>query len=213
MSVSCHLRTLPQRGPGYVPHLASDVQALADTHIFVPEIARRADMHPRRVVSWLRSEGVRPSLALQENRDFGYPRKAIEPLLTDLIDKTARMKASLSEAGDGVRVRLIAAVAAGAGTKATAETMGVRYREAKRWVEAWREAGAVAPRKFGYRSKLDDHEVFLRTLVAQRPDIKLGEMREALEQQGVKTSDTAVWNALERFDIALAGRRRAASRG
>lgn len=89
----------------------------------------------------------------------------------------------------------------------------LRYREAKRWVEVWRETGAVAARKFGYRSKLDDHEGFLRTLVAQRPDIKLGEIREALEQQGVKTSHTAVWNALERCDIALAGRRRPASRG
>jgi hypothetical protein len=101
-------------------------QALADTHIFIPEIARRADLRSRRVVSWLRSEGVRPSLALQENRDFGYPRRAVEPLLTDLIDKTARMKA-----GRNWRRRPRQADRgrpAGAGTKATAETMGVRYR-------------------------------------------------------------------------------------
>jgi transposase len=37
---------LPQRGPGYTPYLASDVQALVAKYIFVPEIARRADMHP-----------------------------------------------------------------------------------------------------------------------------------------------------------------------
>lgn len=129
-----------------------------------------------------------------------------------MIDKTTRKKASLRDAGDGVRARLVAAVAAGAGTKATAEAMGVRYREAKRWVEAWREAGAVAPRKFGYRSKLDDHEDCLRALVAQRTGIKLDEITAALAERGVKTSDTAVWNALERFGIALAGRRRPASR-
>jgi transposase len=198
---------LPQRGPGYTPYLASEVQALAGAHVFVPEIARRADMHPRRVVSWLRSEGVRPSLALQENRDFSYARSVVEPLLSGLIDKTERMKASLADAGDGVRVRLVAAVAAGAGTKATADAMGVGYREAKRWVEAWREAGAVAPRKFGFRSKLDDHEDFLRSLVAQRPDIKLTQITEALASRGMHTSDTAVWNALERFSIAIAGRR------
>lgn len=197
---------LPRRGPGYTPYLASDVQALADTHIFVSEIARRADMHPRRVVSWLRSEGVHPSLSLQENRDFGYPRSTVEPLLTELIDKTARMRASLGEAGDGVRVRLIAAVAAGAGTKATAEAMGVPYREAKRWIEAWREAGAVAPRVFGYRSKLDAHADFLRELVTERPTIKLGEIHAAITGRGVKTSQTSVWNALARFGIEFAGR-------
>ena len=63
---------LPQRRLGYTPYLASDVQALVAKYIFVPEIARRADMHPRRVVSWLRSERVAPCLSLQENRDFGY---------------------------------------------------------------------------------------------------------------------------------------------
>ncbi|WLA64923.1 hypothetical protein [Bradyrhizobium diazoefficiens] len=204
---------LPQRGPGYTPYLASDVQALAAKYIFVSEIARRTDMHPRRVVSWLRSEDVLSSFSLQENRDFCYARSVVEPLLSGLIDQTARMKASLDNAGDGVRVRLVAAVAAGAGTKATAEAMGVRYREAKRWVEAWREAGAVAPRKFGYRSKLDDHEDFLRAVVAQRTGIKLDEITEALAERGVKTSDTAVWNALERFGITLAGRRRPARRG
>jgi transposase len=127
-------------------------------------------------------------------------------LLTELIDKTARMTASLGEAGDGVRVRLIAAVASGAGTKATAEAMGVPYREAKRWVEAWREAGAVAPRTFGYRSKLDDHADFLRELVTERPTIKLGEIHAAITGRGVKTSQTSVWNALARFGIEFAGR-------
>jgi transposase len=198
---------LPQRGPGYTPYLSSDVQALADTNIFVSEIARRADMHARRVVSWLRSEGVPPCLSLQENRDFGYPRRTVEPLLTELIETTARMKACLGEAADDVRVRLIAAVAAGAGTKATAEAMDVPYRQAKRWVEAWREAGAVAPRKFGYRSKLDDHEDFLRQLVNEQPKIKLGEIQEELTERGVQCSQTAIWNCLERHGIELGGRR------
>jgi transposase len=197
---------LPQRGPGYTPYLASDVQTLAAKCIFVPEIARRGEMHPRRAVSWLRSKGVQPAVALQENRDLGFLRSTVEPLLTELLGDTAQMKASLAGAGDSVRVRLVAAVAAGAGTKATAEAMGVPYREAKRWVEAWREAGAVAPRKFGYRSKLDDHEGTLRQIVDERPTIKLVEIHEALAERGVKTSKTAVWNALTRFGLGLADR-------
>lgn len=197
---------LPQRGPGYTPYAARDVHALAATYIFVPEIARRGDMHPRRAVSWLRSKGVQPAVALQENRDFGYLRSATDPLLGELAGETARMKASLADSGDSVRIKLIAAVAAGAGPKATAEKMGVPYREAQRWIEAWRERGAVAPRKFGYRSKLDDHADFLRELVTERPTIKLGEIHAAITGRGVKTSQTSVWNALARFGIEFAGR-------
>lgn len=199
---------LPRLGPGYTPYLASDVQALAAKYIFVPEIARRGEMHPRRAVSWLRSKGVQPAVALQENRDFGFLRSTVIPLLTELTGNTARMKASLADAGDSVRIKLIAAVAGGAGPKATAEKMGVPYREAKRWVEAWREHGAVAPRKFGYRSKLDEHKDFLRQLVAGRPTIKLDEIGEALCERKVSASLTAIWNALDRYGIKLAGRRR-----
>lgn len=198
---------LPQRGPGYTPYLASDVQALAATYMFVPEIARRADMHPRRVVSWLRSEGAAPSVSLQENRDFGYPRSAVEPLVAELVDKTTEKNASLAVAPETLRTRFIAAVAGGAGPKATAEAMSLPYRKAKRWVEVWRETGAVAERKFGKTSKLDDQEDFLRKLIDERETIKLDEISEALAQRGVKVSNTAIWNALERFGIALAGRR------
>jgi transposase len=197
---------LAQRGPGYTPYAAIEVHALAAIYIFVPEIARRSEMHPRRVATWLRSKGIRPDITLEANRDFGYLRLAIEPLLVELTGQTAQLKTSLESAGDTVRTRLIKAVAAGAGPKATAEKMGVPYREAKRWVEVWRETGAVAERKHGYRSKLDDQEDFLRQLVAGQPTIKLAEIHEAVTDRGVKTSKTSVWNALTRFGIALADR-------
>lgn len=199
---------LQQPGPGYTPYLASDVQALCAQYIFVPEVARRGDMHPRRVVSWLRSENVLPSLSLQENRDFAYARSAVEPLLTQVVDERAEKKSLLVEAPETVRTKFIAAVIAGAGPKATAEAMGLPYRKAKRWVEVWRETGAVAERKFGHRSKLDDHEDFLRKLVDERPNIQLDEIREALRERQVSASPTAIWNALERHGIQLAGRRR-----
>ncbi len=197
---------LSQRGPLYTPYSTIEVHALAGMYIFVSEIAHRCGMHPRRVPTWLRSKGVHPEIALQENRDFGYVRLAVEPLLAEFAGETAEMQAALDRAGDSVRTRLIKAVAAGAGPKATAEAMGVPYRQAKRWIEVWRETGAVAPRKFGYRSKLDDHESFLRQLVAAQPTIKLAHVHDALGQRGVKASKTAVWNALERFGIGLADR-------
>jgi hypothetical protein len=49
---------LAQRGPGYTPYSAIEVHALAGVYIFVPEIARRNEMHPRRVATWLRSKGI-----------------------------------------------------------------------------------------------------------------------------------------------------------
>ncbi|MCA1411708.1 hypothetical protein I6F30_11230 [Bradyrhizobium sp. NBAIM20] len=195
---------LPQRGSGFTPYSTMDVHALAGVHIFVAEIAHRSGKHPRSVPTWLRSNGVHPEIALQENRDFGYLRLAVQPLLEAAVADTAQMKASLAAADDTVRTRFIKAVAGGAGPKAAAEAMSLPYRKAKRWFEVWRETGATAERKFGYRSKLDEHEAFLRDLVARQPTIKLAEIYEAITDRGVKTSKTSVWNALERFGIALA---------
>jgi transposase len=199
---------LPSRGPGYTPYLASDVREFAATHIFVPEISRRSEMHPRRAASWLRSKGLHPAFALQDNRDFGYLRGAVEPLLAEFTIETDRLNAALAATGDTIRTRFIKAVASGAGPKATAEAMGLPYRQAKRWVEVWRETGAVAVRKFGKVPKLDEHEGFLRQLVDQQPNIKLDEIHDALSERGVKTSKSSVWNALKRFEIELADRAR-----
>lgn len=197
---------LAQRGPGYTPYASIEVHALAGVYMFVAEIARRSGMHARRVPTWLRSNGVHPEIALQANRDFGYLRLAVEPLLDKLLDDTAANNASLAETPETVRTRFLAAVAAGAGPKATAEAMRLPYRKAKRWVEVWRKTGAVAERKHGYRSKLDAQEDFLRELFARRPTIKLADVHEAVTSRGVRTSKTAVWNALLRFGLALADR-------
>ncbi|WLA63779.1 hypothetical protein [Bradyrhizobium diazoefficiens] len=94
---------LPQQGPGYTPYPASDVAALAARYIFVPEIGRRAGMHPRRVVSWLRTENVLPAVSLQENRDFAYDRSAVEPLLLQAISETAAKESLLTEAPQTIR--------------------------------------------------------------------------------------------------------------
>ncbi|MHC2275352.1 transposase [Bradyrhizobium diazoefficiens] len=202
---------LPQQRPGYTPYLTRDVEALAARYVFVPEIGRRVDMHSRRVVSWLRTQKVVPLFSLQENRDFAFDRDTVEPLLTQAIGEAAATKNLLTDAPETIRTKFIAAIAAGGKPKATAAAMGLPYRKAKRWVEVWRETGAVTERKFGFRSKLDEHEDFLRTLLAQRPSLQLSEVTEALAARGVTTSDTAVWNAIERFGITLAGRRRPAN--
>ena len=179
---------------------------LAATYVFVAEIARRCETHPRGVPTWLRSKGVHPDIALQQNRDFGYLRLAVEPLLDGFASDVMQAKASLHAADETIRTRFIKAVAAGAALGVTAKAMDVPYRKAERWLHVWRKTGAFAERKLGVRSKLDGHEDFLRELVASRPTIKLAEIQDAIASRGVKTSQTPVWNALKRFGIALADR-------
>jgi transposase len=197
---------LPKRGPGYTPYSTVEVRLLAGVNIFVPEIARRIGMHHRRVPTWLRSKGVHPSIALQKNRDFGYLRLSVEPLLENFAAETKQNQTRLDDANETERTKLIKAVAAGGGAKATAQAMGVSYRDARRWIEVWQKTGAIAERKHGRRSELDAHEEFMRQIVADQPTIKLAELHEAITACGAKTSQTAIWNALRRFGITLTDR-------
>jgi transposase len=197
---------LSKRGPGHTPYSSVEVQLLAGVQIFVPEIARRIGMHHRRVPTWLRSKGVHPNITLQKNRDFGYLRLSVEPFLENFAAENKQNQALLDDANETERTKLIKAVAAGDGVKATAKAMGVPYRQAVRWIEVWRKTGAISERKFGYRSKLDAHEDFMRQIVADRPTIKLAELHDAITARGVQISQTSIWNALRRFGIALTDR-------
>jgi transposase len=194
----------PLRGAGQTPYSSSEMQDLAVRIIFVPEFARRGKLHPRRAVSWLRAKGTLPIASVNGNRDFGYQRSVVEPLLVQLGEETETLKLRLHETAGTVRSALIAAVAAGVSIRDAAQRASVPYREAQRWVTVWREHGAVAPRGGGQRSKLNDHENFLRRIVDEQPGIKLVRICEALNRRGVKTNRSSVRNALGRFGIELA---------
>jgi hypothetical protein len=58
------------------------------------------------------------------------------------------------------------------------------------------------------KSPLDQQVDFVRQLIAKTPDISLLDIKDALEQRGVKRSPTAIWNCLERHDIEPGGRRK-----
>jgi transposase len=193
---------------GYTPYKSADVAELARKYIFVPEVMDRANMKARRACGWLKSQGVKPAFSLQDNKDFAFLRSVVEPLILQQTTTEAKHAVALPERTDSIRTRLIKAVANGAEIKATAKKLGVGYREAVRWVTKWKNTGLLEPEKHGKKSPLDQQIEFLRELIAKTPDISLLEIQAALEQRGVKRSQSAVWNCLERHGIELGGRRK-----
>jgi transposase len=203
-----HPDILESHANGYTPFRWLDVAMIARTYIFVPEVMNRGDMQARRACGWLKSHGIEPAFSLQENRDFAFWRKDVEPLLARQVADEAHRAAALPAEADDLRTRLVKAVADGAEIKATAKKLGVGYREAVRWVTKWRDSGVLKPEKHGVKSPLDGEAEWLRNLVAGEPDISLSHIQEMLAERGVRRSQTAIWNCLERNGIELGGRRK-----
>jgi transposase len=193
---------------GYTPFKSADVTELAGKYIFVPEVMDRANMKARRACGWLKAQGVKPAFSLQDNKDFAYLRTVVAPLILQQTATEVKYATALPGQTDSIRTRLIKAVANGAEIKATAKKLGVEYRVAVRWVTKWKSTGLLEPEKHGVKSPLDQQIEFMRELIAKTPDIPLLEIQAALTQRGVKRSQSAVWNCLERHGIELGGRRK-----
>jgi transposase len=199
---------LKSHANGYTPFRWDDVAAVAGTYIFVPEVMDRGDMNARRACGWLKSQGIKPAFSLQDNKDFAFRRTDVEPLLASQAACEAQRAATLPQRTDNVRTRLVKAVANGAEIKATAGKLGVEHREAVRWVTKWRTTGILEPEKMGVRSPLDGEAEWLRNLVAGEPGISITDIQEKLAARGLRRSETAVRNCLERNGIELGGRRK-----
>lgn len=101
-----------------------------------------------------------------------------------------------------LRVRVMADVDQGLGTKATAQ----KYRVSPDWVRKpnrfrW-QTGCLAARqqRVSHATKLDAQLPRLQQLVQERPDATLQELREAL---GVPVTLGTVWRALKRLQITF----------
>jgi transposase len=83
-----------------------------------------------------------------------------------------------------LRERVVTAAAATSRRQAAAR-FGVGKATAIRWMAALTATGTVAARPQGRarRSKLDPHEAFLRTLIDEKVDITLAEMRVQLQDE------------------------------
>lgn len=95
-----------------------------------------------------------------------------------------------------LRDRVLSATADGSSARSAAGRFGIGIKTAIEWVRRARETGETAARRQGQPkgSRLDEHDAFLRGLVAETDDITLAEMQVRLrEERSVKVGITTLW--------------------
>ena len=103
-----------------------------------------------------------------------------------------------------LRERVMAAVDGGMSCRAAAARFGVGVSSAIRWRQQQLARGHVQPGRPGGNvrsSAIDGQRAFLLTLVEERSDLTLDEIREALAARGTLTSIAAVWRFFDRHQI------------
>jgi transposase len=115
-----------------------------------------------------------------------------------------------------LRVRVLAAVSAGASHREAADRFGVSAASVSRWRTRARDEGSPRPRALGgdRRShKTEAHGATILALVAANRDITLAEIKAALAERQVAASVAGLWRFFRRHGITLKkGRRMPASR-
>src|SRR3984957_15898491 len=101
---------------------------------------------------------------------------------------------------EDIRERVIAAVAAGASTRAVAARFGVAVSSVVKWSQRYRATGSVAPGKMGghRHGVLEPHRAFVMERLGQTPHLTLHGLKAELAARGVKVSHNAVWQFLRR---------------
>ena len=101
---------------------------------------------------------------------------------------------------EDIRERVVAAVGAGASTRAVAARFGVAVSSVVKWTQRFRATGSVAPGKMGGHRKrvLEPHRAFIMERLGQTPHLTLHGLKAELAARGVKVSHNAVWQFLRR---------------
>jgi len=110
-----------------------------------------------------------------------------------------------------LRVRVVAAIEAGATGEAAAARFGIGKSTAGAWARLKRRTGDVTPGRQGQpaRSKLDRHADFILALVEAEVDITLAEIAERLEAtHGTRAAPATVWSFLGRRGMTFKKRLR-----
>ncbi len=103
-----------------------------------------------------------------------------------------------------LRERLIGAVEAGQSASAAGRIFGVSRSIAIKWAQHWRRTGQVpqAKSRAHYRWRLDAHEAWLLSLVAEEPDLTLAEIRDRLaDARDSKTCVNSLWRFYDRHKV------------
>lgn len=105
-----------------------------------------------------------------------------------------------------LRDRVIGAAFSGASARQAAARFGIGEATAIVWVRRARMSGEFAARKQGQprRSKLDPHRDYLLGLIAETPDLTIGELLERLlSERNVRASRATLWTFLDRCELTF----------
>ena len=110
-----------------------------------------------------------------------------------------------------LRVRVLAAVAAGLSHRQAGERFGVSAASVSRWRALAREQGDAKPKPMGgdQRSRaIEAQAELILSLYEATRDITLQELRAALAERGVVVGYGGLWRFFDRHGITLKKRRR-----
>jgi transposase len=105
-----------------------------------------------------------------------------------------------------LRERVVGAVEGGMSRRQAAERFGVSPASAIRWTQRKRGTGSVRPAPQGgdKRShRIEAHADLILSLVEERPDITLEELRSALAGHGVAVAASTLWRFFRRHRMTL----------
>lgn len=113
-----------------------------------------------------------------------------------------------------LRLRVLAAIDAGASCRQAAARFGVSSASAIRWSERRRKQGDACPRQQGgdrRSQRTEAHAKAILKAVEKKRDSTLAELRAALAEQGISIGQTTLWRFFERHRITLKERPRTPS--
>ena len=108
---------------------------------------------------------------------------------------------------EDLRVRVIAAVRAGASRREAAQRFGVSVASAVRWVGEWERSGRTAPKPRGgdrRSGRIEAEAKFLLAKIEQTPDLTLAELQAALhEDRGMTVALSTLWRFFDRRGVTF----------
>lgn len=99
-----------------------------------------------------------------------------------------------------LRVRVVAAIAAGASCRAAARRFGVSESTAIKLMRRYRATGSVASGRMGghRRPILETERDWLLARIKSQPDVTVRALADELAERGIIVSHVSVWNLLKR---------------
>lgn len=110
-----------------------------------------------------------------------------------------------------LRRRVLAAVDGGMSCRRAAERFGVSASSAIRWNDRRRREGDFGPKALGgdrRSGRIEAYAELILSLVEDKPDITLGELRARLAEHGIAAALSTLWRFFKRHGITRKKRRR-----